>query len=105
MRKKFTRFYEILAHTWYGRRIISFAKFIVSRDPLQKKLKVDNKGSLRITKSIYGKKNSLLVGKNACLDGVTIKILGSRNIIIIGENTVIGKDCKIYLFGRGGHSG
>lgn len=100
MKNSFIKFYEILEHTWYGRRIISLGKYIVSRDPFRRKLKIDNKGSLRIKKSIYGRENTLEVGKKACLDGVHIKIIGSQNVITIGENTIIGKDCKIYLFGN-----
>lgn len=100
MRNCVMKYLGTLAHSWYGRRIISLAKYIVSRDPLNRKLKINNKGSLRIKRSIYGRDNLLTVGRRACLDGVQIKIIGNRNVITIGENTVIGKNCNIYLFGN-----
>lgn len=100
MRNWFMKYLEVLAHSWYGRRIISLSKYIASRDPFNRKLRINNEGSLRIKRSIYGRDNLLEVGRRACLDGVHIKIIGNRNVITIGENTIIGKNCNIYLFGN-----
>lgn len=100
MRKGFIKYYDMLAHTWYGRKIICLGKYVVSRDPFKRKLRITNKGSLRIKKSIYGRDNVMKIGRNACLDGVHIKIIGSHNVITIGNNTIIGTGCKIYLFGN-----
>lgn len=89
-----------LNHTWYGRILKRFGKYIVSRDPFSTKLKIENKGSLRIKKEIIGKDNLLVIGKGACLDKVSIKIQGNNNVIHIGENTIIGSKCRLYLFGN-----
>lgn len=92
--------YKHLEHYWYGRIIVIIGKYLVTRDPFKRKMKIENKGSCRIFKWIFGKNNLLSIGENACLDQVNIKIIGSNNIIQIGANTIIGKGCSILLYGN-----
>lgn len=96
----FNRFYERCAHKWYGISLINIIKYLLSRDIFRMKLKIRNKGSIRISKWIVGSNNVLVVEKGGCLNKVTVKIKGSNNRIIIGSNTVMGKNCKIYMFGN-----
>lgn len=98
--KYVARLNESLRHTWWGVRLGDFAKFILTRDILGYKLKIQNRGSIRISKSVIGRGNTMSVGKGACLDRVTVKIQGSNNQIIIGDSTVMGRGCCIYVFGK-----
>ena len=98
--KFIARLNESLRHTWWGVRLRDFAKFILTRDIFCCKLKIKNRGSLHIYKNVFGKDNVMYVGKRACLDKVTVKIQGSNNQIIIGDNTVMGRGCRIYVFGN-----
>lgn len=92
--------YRFCSYSWYGRLFIRTIKYFISRDLLRIKLKIRNKGSIRISKSIIGHNNILELMDNACLDGVSIIIQGSNNRIQIGKRTVIGKNCKILLYGN-----
>lgn len=91
---------ESLRHTWWGVRLRDFAKYILSSDIFCCKLKISNRGSIRIRKSVIGRNNTMSVGKGACLDRVSVKIQGSNNQIIIGDNTIIGRGCRLYVFGN-----
>lgn len=94
------RLYDECRHTWYGILFIDFVKYLLSRDLFHTKLKVRNRGSLRLKKWVIGRNNIMNIGEKACLNKVTLKIQGSNNVISIGSNTVIGKGCCIYLFGN-----
>lgn len=98
--KFIARLNESLRHTWWGVRLRDFAKFILTCDIFCCKLKIKNRGSVHIRKNVFGRDNTMSVGKGACLDRVTVKIQGSNNHIIIGDNTIIGHGCCIYVFGN-----
>lgn len=95
-----SRIYHKLSYSYKGRLIIRMIKYCLSRDFLSKKLRIKNQGSIKVTKSIIGNKNIMLVRDKACLDGVEIIIKGSGNKIVIGRKTVIGKNCRLLIFGN-----
>ena len=100
MNKYAARLKESLRHSWYGVRLRDFAKYILTRDIFCRKMKITNRGSICISKSVIGRNNTMSVGKGACLDRVTVKIQGSNNQIIIGDDTIIGRGCCLYVFGN-----
>lgn len=87
-------------HLRFGKILIKIKRYICSKDIFHRKLKIKNKGSLRINKWVMGKNNTLELGSNACLRKVALKIKGSNNRIVIGANTMIGENSKIILMGN-----
>lgn len=98
--KYLKRLYNKYRHSWQGIILINFIKYVLSRDWFKVKLKIHNRGSLRIKKWVLGKDNTMIVGKNSCLNNVILRIQGSHNLIEIENNVILGKNCKIYLFGN-----
>ena len=90
-----------LQRTWYGQYLFCFLKYINSRDPFHKKLKISNHGSLLLKrKEINGRNNTMCIGSHSLLNHVVLKVSGNNNKIIIGNNCTIGPNCKIYIFGN-----
>ncbi len=101
MNKAFVEAYRRCNQSKYGNDFMSFLRFIYSRDPFCRKLKIHNKGSIRFSsKAIEGSNNEMVVGKNSLVNRVELKVHGSGNKIIIGENCLIDKQCRLYVFGN-----
>ncbi len=101
MKKNIKALFNILSKTWYGFALVSFLRYLYTRDPLHRKLKIKNYGSIRFaTKEVSGGGNILMVGKKTLLYKVFLRVRGYNNRIIIGENCRFGKGCKLYLFGN-----
>lgn len=101
MKQNIIQWYRNCRYTKYGNDLTDFLRYLYSRDPFRRKLKIKNKGSIRFArKDVEGANNTMVVGKHTLLNRVTLKIRGSNNTISIGENCKIGKGCQLYLFGN-----
>lgn len=101
MKQKIISFYHECKKSKYGYDLMSFLRYLYSRDPLGRKLKINNEGSIRFSsKDIEGCNNVMNVGKNSLLNRIIVSVHGSNNNIVIGKNCTIGKGCKLYLFGN-----
>lgn len=95
------RLYERCNKKWYGNDIMLFLRRLYSSDYFHRKMKINNKGSIRFSqKEIEGKNNYMVVGRQSLLNRIILIIHGSNNKITIGENCKIGRNCKLYLFGN-----
>lgn len=101
MKQKIVEFYRKCNQSKYGNDIMRLIRYVYSRDPFNRKLKIMNKGSVRIHyKEIEGSNNTMVIGRKTLLNGITLKVHGSNNRILIGENCKLGRGCKLYLFGN-----
>lgn len=101
MQGKLRIIYNACRRTWYGADIATFLLRLYSRDPFQKKLKIENHGSVKWrSKEVIGGGNNLYIGKHSLLNRVIIRIRGNNNKILIGDNCKLGKGLMILMFGN-----
>lgn len=100
MKQRLVEFYRKCSQSKYGYDVMHLFRYIYSRDPFCRKLRIMNKGSIRVSsKDIEGHNNIMEVGKSTLLNRVVISVHGNNNRIRIGDNCKVGKGCRIYLFG------
>ena len=63
-------------------------------------LEIENHGLIKIRKNVWGKNNSLIVGKDTLLDNVIIFIRGNNNRIIFGENCKVHPKSSFWAIGN-----
>ena len=64
-------------------------------------VKIVNKGNARIRKQVAGSGNVVIIGEDAYLFDVNIRIRGNDNRIIIGENVSLGTGSSFWVEGNG----
>ena len=92
--------YYLCNTKWYGNDFMAFLLRLYAMDPFCRKLKISNKGSIKLkSKEVEGKHNQLIVGHQSLLNRVIVVIHGSNNRITIGDKCKIGRNCKLFLYG------